>query len=86
MGSVLDKSSMMHVIRAQFRAPKGRIPEGNILIDSRAGTTVIRKQFASDLGLQGKKERIDRPNSSRRKEARAPAQKESQLLNSRTQE
>ena len=52
---------MMPVIRAQFRAPNGRIRirQENILIDSGAGTTVIRKQFASDLGLQGRKERID---------------------------
>ena len=59
VGSILDKSSMMPVIRAQFRAPNGRIRQGNILIDSGAGRTVIRKQFASDLGLQGRKERID---------------------------
>ena len=59
VGSVLDKSSIMPVIRAQFRASNGRIREGNILIDSGAGTTVIRKQFANDVGLQGKKERID---------------------------
>ena len=70
VGSILDKSSMMPVIRAQFRAPNGRIRQRNILIDSGAGTTVIRKQFASDLGLQG---RTYRPNSSRRKEARATA-------------
>ena len=50
---------MTPVIRAQFRAPNRRRRQGNILIDSGAGTTVIRKQFASDLGLQRRKERID---------------------------
>ena len=58
VGSILDNSSMMPVIRAQFRAPNGRIRQGNILIDRGAGTTVIRKQFASNLGLQKRKERI----------------------------
>ena len=57
--SVLDKISMMPVIRAIFRAPNGRVREGNVLIDSGAGTTVIREQFAKDLGLNGKRERID---------------------------
>jgi len=33
--------------------------EGNVLIDSGAVTTVIRKDFAKALGLQGKQERID---------------------------
>ena len=32
--------------------------EGNVLIESGAGTTVIRKQFAKDLGLTGKKKQI----------------------------
>ena len=50
---------MMPVIRAHFRARNGRIRQGNILIDSGAGTTVVRKQFASDLGLHGRKESID---------------------------
>ena len=59
VASVLDKTSMMPVIRARFRAPNGRVREGNVLIDSGAGTTVIRKQFAKDLGLNGKRERID---------------------------
>ena len=77
VGSILDKSSMMPVIRAQFRAPNGKIRHGNILIDSGADTIVIQKQFASDLSLQ---ERTYRPNSSQKKEARATAQQESQLL------
>lgn len=59
VASVLDKASMMPVIRARFRAPNGRVREGNVLIDSGAGTTVIRKQFAKDLGLNGKRERIE---------------------------
>lgn len=33
--------------------------EGNVLIDSGAATTVIRKDFAKALGLQGRRERID---------------------------
>ncbi|CAB3995639.1 Hypothetical predicted protein [Paramuricea clavata] len=49
----------MPVIRARFRAPNGRVREGNVLIDIGAGTTVIRKHFAKDLGLNGKRERID---------------------------
>ena len=59
IGSVLDEGSMMPVVRARFRAPNGRVREGNVLIDSGAGTTVIRKQFAKDLGLTGKKEQVD---------------------------
>ena len=58
VASVLDKASMMPVVRARFRAPNGRVREGNVLIDSGAGTTVIRKQFAKDLGLNGR-EQID---------------------------
>ena len=46
-------------VRVQFRAPNGRMREGNVLIDSGAVTTVIRKDFAKALGLQGKQERID---------------------------
>lgn len=59
IASVLNKNSVMPVVRARFRAPNGRVREGNILIDSGAGTTVIRKQFAKELGLNGKRERID---------------------------
>ena len=59
VASVLDKASMMPVFRARFRAPNGRVREGNVLIDSGAGTTVIRKQFAKDLGLYGRREQID---------------------------
>ena len=58
MASILDNSSMMPVLRAQFRAPNGRVREGNVLIDSGAGTTIIRRDFAKQLGLQGKRERI----------------------------
>ena len=49
----------MSVVRARFRASNGRVREGNVLIDSGAGMTVIRKRFAKDLGLTGKKEQID---------------------------
>ena len=59
VASVLDKASMMPVVRARFRAPNGRFREGNVLIDSGAGTTVIRKQFAKDLGLSERREKID---------------------------
>ncbi|KAK3740274.1 hypothetical protein QZH41_000193 [Actinostola sp. cb2023] len=59
MASVLDHSSMMPVVRARFRAPNGRIREGNILVDSGAGTTIIRKQFSKALGLQGTRERVN---------------------------
>ena len=57
--SVLDKDSIMPVVRVKFRAPNGRVLEGNVLIESGAGTTVIRKSFAKAMGLQGKSERID---------------------------
>ena len=46
----------MPVGRARFRAPNGRVRERNVLIDSGAATTVIRKRFAKDLGLTGKEE------------------------------
>ena len=59
VASVLDKNTVMPVVRARFRAPNGRVREGNILIDSDAGTTVLRKQFAKELELNGKRERID---------------------------
>lgn len=50
---------MMPVVRARFRSLNGRVRERNVLIDSGAGTTVIRKQFAKDLGLNGRREQID---------------------------
>ncbi|CAB3999793.1 Hypothetical predicted protein [Paramuricea clavata] len=59
ISSVLDKGSILPVVRVCFRAPNGRTREGNVLIDSGAGTTVIRKDFARSLGLQGKREKID---------------------------
>ena len=43
----------------RFKSSNGKVQEGNVLIDSGAGTTVIRKSFARVLGLQGKKEKID---------------------------
>ena len=59
ISSILDKGSILPVVRVCFKAPNGRIREGNVLIDSGAGTTVIRKDFARSLGLQGKRERIN---------------------------
>ena len=44
--SALDKESIMPVVRVQFKSTNGRVREGNVLIDSGAGTTVIRKDFA----------------------------------------
>ena len=49
----------MPVVRHQFKAANGKVQEGNVLVDSGAGTTVIRKDFAKALGLQGRNERID---------------------------
>ena len=49
----------MPVVRVRFKSSNGKVREGNVLIDSGAGTTVIRKSFARALGLQGKKEKID---------------------------
>ena len=59
VASVLDKNGILPVVRVRFRAANGRVREGNVLIDSGATTTVIRKDFALALGLQGKRERID---------------------------
>ncbi|XP_028395713.1 uncharacterized protein LOC114519743 [Dendronephthya gigantea] len=49
----------MPVVRVQFKSANGRVLEGNVLVDSGAGTTVIRKDFAKSLGLQGQRERVD---------------------------
>ena len=57
--SALDKESIMPVVRVRFRSTNGKVQEGNVLIDSGAETTVIRKNFAKALGLQGKVERIE---------------------------
>ena len=59
VASVLDKNGILPVVRVRFRAPNGRIREGNVLIDSGATTTVIRKDFAMALGLHVKRERLD---------------------------
>jgi len=59
VASVLDQNGILPVVRVRFRAENGRVREGNVLIDSGAGTTVIRTDFAKALGLQGKRERID---------------------------
>ena len=47
------------MVRVKFKAENGIVREGNILVDSGAGTTVIRKDFARALGLQGRSEPID---------------------------
>ena len=49
----------MPVVRVLFRSTNGKVREGNVLNDSGAGTTVIRKNFAKALSLQGKRKRID---------------------------
>ena len=59
VASVLDKNGILPVVRIRFRAPNGRIREGNVLIGIGATTTVIRKDLAMALGLQGKRERED---------------------------
>lgn len=59
VASVLDNGSIMPVVRVKFKAENGRVREGNVLVDSGAGTTVIRKDFARALGLQGRSEPID---------------------------
>ncbi|CAB4040970.1 WDFY family member 4, partial [Paramuricea clavata] len=47
--SALDKDSIMPVVRVRFKSANGRIREGNVLVDSGAGTTVIRTNFARAL-------------------------------------
>ncbi|XP_064637049.1 uncharacterized protein LOC135493569 [Lineus longissimus] len=54
--STLDRDGILPVVRVKFRSEDGRIREGNVLIDSGAATTIIRKDFARALGLQGKEE------------------------------
>ena len=57
--SVLAKNGILPVVRVRFRAVNAQIKEGNVLIDSGATTTVICKDVAVALGLQGKRKRID---------------------------
>lgn len=57
--SAPDSDSIIPVVTIKFRSANGGVREGNVLIDSGAGTTVIRKYFARDLGLQEKQKRID---------------------------
>ena len=49
--SVLDKERIMPLVRVRFRSMNEKVREGNVLIDSSAGTTVIRENFAKALGL-----------------------------------
>ncbi|XP_046555836.1 uncharacterized protein LOC124265089 [Haliotis rubra] len=55
----LDRDGILPVIRGIFRGSNGKLREGNILVDSGASTSVIRRDFARALGLQGKHERLD---------------------------
>ena len=57
--STLDKGGILPVVRVRFRADNGRIREGNVLIDSGAATTIVRKDFAKSLGLQGKRQHLE---------------------------
>ncbi|XP_048253302.1 uncharacterized protein LOC125381119 [Haliotis rufescens] len=57
--SIIDTNSILPVVRVMFKSLNGRTREGNVLIDGGAGTTIIRKEFAKSLGLQGNKERLD---------------------------
>lgn len=57
--SVLDQESIMPVVKVKFWAANGRVREGNVLIDGGAGTTIIRRDFAKLLSLQGKKEGLE---------------------------
>ena len=59
MASILDKGSIMPVVRVNFKSANGRVHEGNVLIDSGASTTAIRKDFAKALSLQERAEQID---------------------------
>ena len=75
--STLDTDGILPVVRVCFRSANGQVREGNVLIDSEAGTTLIRRDFAKTLGLQGKREglelsvvggeRLDQKNSRRLK-------------------
>lgn len=49
----------MPVVRVKFKAENGRVQEGNVLVDSSTGATVMRKDIAKALGLQGRSEPID---------------------------
>ena len=62
VASVLDMNSILPVVRVRFRAPNGRIREGNVLIDSGATTTAIRKGLAVVGG-----ETVKQPDSRRLK-------------------
>ena len=55
--SALDKNSTMPVVRVLFKSANGKTREGNVLVDSGAGTIVIPKTFARALSIQGRKER-----------------------------
>ena len=62
VASVLDMNGILPVVKVRFRAPNGRIREGNVLIDSGATTTAIRKGLAVVGG-----ETVKQPDSRRLK-------------------
>ncbi len=68
--SVLDKISMMPVIRAIFRAPNGRVREGNVLIDSGAGNDGYLRAVCKRPRTEREK-RTDRFSSSWRRKVKA---------------
>ena len=57
--STLDRDGILPAVRVTFRAGNGRVRECNVLIDSGAATTIIRREFAKALGLQGKREPLE---------------------------
>lgn len=59
VASVLNNGRIMPVVRVKFKAENGRVQEGNVLVDSSTGATVMRKDIAKALGLQGRSEPID---------------------------
>ena len=61
VASVLNNGSIMPVVRVKFKAENGRVQEGNVLVDSSTGATVMRKDIAKAHGLQGRSEPIDLP-------------------------
>lgn len=55
----MDRNGILLIVRVRFRAANVLVWEGNVPLDSRAATTVIRQDFAKALGLKGKRKRID---------------------------
>jgi len=59
VASVLNNGSIMPVICVKFKAENGRVQKGNVLVDNSTGATVMRKDIAKALGLQGRSEPVD---------------------------